>query len=75
MLELDAGARGQVGGRAGARDELGQARRRGRPARGSRSTATIGDALRLGERDVLVDEVDVRIDDRELRSCVLQPKR
>ena len=30
------------------------------------STATIGDALGLGQRDVVVDEVDVGVDDREL---------
>ena len=41
------------------------------------NTATIGSALALGQRDVLVDEVDVRVDDRELRcaSCTRTGRR
>ena len=70
VVELDARALGQVRGRAGARDELGQpgdvvglhVRLEHRDDR---------HALALGERDVVVDEVGVRVDDRELRrgSC------
>src|SRR5215216_4269935 len=64
MRELDARALGQVGGRAGARDELGQPgyvvglqmRVEHRDDRG-----TLGG----DERDVLVDELDVRLDDGE----------
>ena len=66
VLELDAGIRGQVGGRARPSHELGQAghvvRLHVRLEHGDDR-----DALRLGERDVLVDEVGVRIDDGELR--------
>ena len=69
MLELDARARGQVGGRAGALDE------RGSPETWSACTCVSKhgddrDALRLGERDVVVDQVDVRIDDRELAAAL-----
>ena len=76
MLELDPGARGQVRRRAGALDELGQPR----DVVGLHVRLEDGDdrhALRLGERDVLVDEVDVRIDDRELRraSCSRADRR
>ena len=65
MLELDPGALGQVGGRAGALDEL----RQPRDVVGLDVRLEHGDdrdALRLGQRDVVVDEIDVRVDDREL---------
>ena len=70
MLELDAGALREVGGRAGALDQLGQAG----DVVGLHVGLEDGDdrhALRLGERDVVVDQVDVRVDDGELRlrSC------
>ena len=70
VLELDARAGGQVGGRAGALDERGQAgdvvglhvRLEHSHDRG---------AERLGGREVVVDEVGVRVDDGELavRAC------
>ena len=66
MVELDAGALGQVRRRAGALDQLGQPG----DVVGLHVRLEHGDdrdALRLGERDVLVDQVDVRVDDRELR--------
>ena len=64
MLELDAGALRQVGRRAGAGDEGGEAR----DVVGLHVRLEHGDdlrALRLGQRDVLVDEIDVRVDDGE----------
>ena len=67
VVELDAGAGRQVGA----------SRRCARPAPACPETWSActcvskhgddRDALRLGQRDVVVDEVDVRVDDRELR--------
>ena len=64
MGEVDARALRQVGGRARACDKLGQ------PGHvvGLHVRLEHGDdrhALRLGQGDVLADEVDVRVDDRE----------
>ena len=64
VVELDAGALGQVGRGARARDELGQAR----DVVGLHVRLEHRDdrrALRLGEREVAVDEIDVRVDHRE----------
>lgn len=64
MREVDARALRQVGGRARARDELGQ------PGHVVSLHVRLehGDdrhALRLGQGDVVVDQVDVRVDHRE----------
>ena len=73
VLEVDPGAFGQVCGRAGARDELGQ------PGDMIGLDVGVEDArdrcaLRLGSRDVVLDEVDVRVDDRE-RAVRLAPEQ
>ena len=65
VLELDAGAGGEVGGRAGALDERGQAG----DVVGLDVRLEDGDdrrAERRGGREVVVDEVGVRIDDGQL---------
>ena len=69
MVELDPCARGQVRRRAGAGDELRQAG----DVVGLHVRLEDGDdrdALGLGQRDVLIDQVDVRIDDGELASAL-----
>ena len=66
VLERDARPLGQVRRGSGALDELRQAGH----VVGLHVRLEHGhdrDALRLGQRDVAVDEVDVRIDDREAR--------
>ena len=71
MLELDAGALRQIRASRRCARRARAARRRGRPARACRTPRRSATPCALGERDVLVDEVDVRVDDRELRcaSC------
>ena len=64
VIEVDTGAGGEIGGRARALDEL----RQSRDVVGLHMRLEGGDdggALCIGQGDVVVDEVDVRIDDRE----------
>ena len=64
MLELDPGARGQIGAGTGALDELRQA---GDVIGLDVRLEHGGDLrpLRLGRRDVVIDQIDVRVDDAE----------
>ena len=65
MLEVDSGTLGQIRGRAGAPHEL----RQPGDVVGLDVRVEHGDdrhALRVGQRGVLVNEVDVRVDDGEL---------
>jgi hypothetical protein len=76
VLEVHAGALGQVRGGAGPPHQLGQARE----VVGLHVRLVHGDdrdVLRRRQRDVVVDEVGVRIDDREapLRLAALQVGR
>ena len=64
VLELDPRSLGQIRGRAGALDE----RREARDVVGLHMGLEDGDdrdSLRLGQRDVVVDQIDMRIDDGE----------